>query len=188
MAWNLELIPTQVQMGWVHSTLPKLSGGPIVADKVPRFFPMLKNIKDLDVLRRSVDGVKKGAMLSMKTNQRPTRMSRSTRGRLDLPIGRLNASSRKCSGSRPRVYVDAPSVEAGALADIDVEKDTRTFVEDGVARSSTGILKDETLTRLRGFVLGSTVFTGDLRAEGIWALSWETGLEPPASYNKSRPS
>ena len=62
------------------------------------------------------------------------------RGRLDLPIDRLNASSPKVLGSAACI-VDAPSVEGGALAAKDVETTTRTFAEDGVASSTASSRK-----------------------------------------------
>ena len=69
-------------------------------------------------------------MLSMKTNQRPTRMSPSTRGPPRPAHRSLEASRPKVLGSAACI-VDAPSVEGGALAAIDVETTTRTFMEDG---------------------------------------------------------
>ena len=54
------LIPAQVQMGWVHSTLPKF-----VADQlkerttVPRFFRCAEDYRRIGCVEGSVDGVKK---------------------------------------------------------------------------------------------------------------------------------
>ena len=82
--------------------------------------------------------------------------------------------------------VDAPSVHGGALAGL-VETTTRTFAEDGVAVVDN-ILKEETLTRLRDFVLGSTVFTRAYGVRAIRAMPRRLVRSRPASYNKSRRS
>ena len=145
-------------MGWVHSTLPKF-----VADQLRRgptchaSFDVEKNIKDLDVLRDLSTELRRRHAIDGDESKAYAYVASNEGGRLDLPIDRLNASRPRVLGSAACI-VDAPSVEGGALAAIDVETTTRTFMEDGVAVVD-GILKQETLARLRDFVLGSTVFT-----------------------------
>ena len=145
-------------MGWVHSTLPKF-----VADQLRRgpkchaSLDVRKTIEELDLLRDLSTELRRRHAIDGDEAAAYDYVAKNEGGRLDLPIHRLNASSPKVLGSAACI-VDAPSVEGGALADIDVATTTRTFAEDGVAIVDN-ILKEETLTRLRDFVLGSTVFT-----------------------------
>ena len=145
-------------MGWVHSTLPKF-----VADQLRRgptchaSLDVRKTIDELDVLRDLSTELRRRHAIDGDESKAYAHVAAHEGGRLDLPIDRLNASSPKVLGSAACI-VDAPSVEGGALAAIDVAKTTSTFEDDGVAIVDN-ILKEETLTRLRDFVLGSTVFT-----------------------------
>ena len=167
VAWSPSIDESRafVQMGWVHSAFPKFVGDQLrylVGKKstacVERF-DVEANMEGLDALRRGATARRKAHAIDEDEALAYAYVQVEEGGRLDLPLTSLNATVPPILGAAACI-TEAPAVLDGALkvGPDAVQQATRAFEANGIAVVDE-MLKDETLERLRAFVLGSTIFT-----------------------------
>lgn len=167
VAWSPSIEESRafVQMGWVHSAFPKFVGDQLRYLRETKStacggrFDVAANMEGLDALRRGATSRRKEHNIDGDEARAYAHVQAEEGGRLDLPLAYLNVTVPPILGAAACI-TEAPAVLDGALkvGPDAVQQATRAFEANGIAVVDE-MLKDETLKRLRAFVLGSTIFT-----------------------------